>query len=116
MKNTLWTSLLEDDEDKISTVVSSARKGPQLRHVDVAKPPKTLTPHLLENSKASRGGIYDVKRGSASDKQLRWEEKKVGKNWNTKRRNRGRGRGGRKGPRKKSNFNPRKGRGGKRPR
>ena len=43
MKNILWTSLLEDDEDKISTVVSSARKGPQLRHVDVAKPPKTLT-------------------------------------------------------------------------
>ena len=46
---------------------------------------------------------------------------KGGKNWNTKRRNRGRGRGGRKGPRKKSNFNPRtnfrsKGRDGKRPR
>ena len=27
----------------------------------------------------SRGGTYDVKRGSASDKQLRWEEKKAGK-------------------------------------
>nr|XP_058965754.1 CCAAT/enhancer-binding protein zeta-like [Pocillopora verrucosa] len=77
--------------------------------------------HLLENSKASRGGTYDVKRGSASDKQLRWEEKKAGKNWNTKRGNRGRGRGGSKGPRRESNVNRRtnfrsKGRGGKRPR
>lgn len=76
--------------------------------------------HLLENSKASRGGTYDVKRGSASDKQLRWEEKKAGKNWNTKRGNRGRGRGGSKGPRRESNVNRRtnfrsKGRGGKRP-
>ena len=43
MENILWTSPLEDDEDKISTVVSSARKEPQLRHVDAAKPPKTKT-------------------------------------------------------------------------
>ncbi|XP_020619929.1 CCAAT/enhancer-binding protein zeta-like [Orbicella faveolata] len=37
--------------------------------------------HLLENSKASRGGSYDVKREGASDKQLKWEEKKAGRNW-----------------------------------
>jgi len=35
--------------------------------------------HLLENSKASRGGKYDVMRAGASDKQLKWEEKKAGK-------------------------------------
>ena len=38
MENILWTSPLEDDEDKTSTVVSSARKEPQLRHVDATKP------------------------------------------------------------------------------
>jgi len=77
--------------------------------------------HLLENSKASRGGRYDVKREGASDKQLKWEEKKEGKNWNKKRGNWGRGRGGNKGPRRDTRFNPRnksksKGRGVKRQR
>ena len=77
--------------------------------------------HLLENSKASRGGTYDVKREGASDKQLKWEEKKAGTNWNTTRGDFGRGKGGRKGPRRESNFNPRKkfrskGRGAKRQR
>ncbi|KAL9954462.1 hypothetical protein ACROYT_G042003 [Oculina patagonica] len=77
--------------------------------------------HLLENSKASRGGSYDVKREGASDKQLSWEEKKAGKNWNQKRGDWGRGRGGRKGPHREANSNPRnkfksKGRGAKRKR
>jgi len=77
--------------------------------------------HLLENSKASRGGSYDVKREGASDKQLKWEEKKAGKSWNKKRGDWGRGRGGRKGPRREAKFNSRnksksKGRGVKRQR
>ncbi|XP_022800825.1 CCAAT/enhancer-binding protein zeta-like isoform X2 [Stylophora pistillata] len=77
--------------------------------------------HLLENSKASRGGSYDVKRRGASDKQLKWEENKTANNCIKTTGNRGRGEGGRKGPRRKSNFNPRtkfrsKGRGAKRSR
>jgi len=61
--------------------------------------------HLLENSKASRGGKYDVMRAGASDKQLKWEEKKAGKNW---RGERGRGRGQRKGSNRHSHVGARK--------
>lgn len=60
--------------------------------------------HLLENSKASRGGSYDVKREGASDKQLKWEEKKGGKNWNKRTGDWGRGRGGKKGPHREAKF------------
>lgn len=59
-------------------------------------------------------------RAGASDKQLKWEEKKAGKNW---RKDRGRQRGQQKGPQRKANFNKRNKfkfnsnrRGGKRPR
>ncbi|CAH3192516.1 unnamed protein product, partial [Porites evermanni] len=74
--------------------------------------------HLLENSNASRGGKFDVKRAGASDKQLKWEEKKAGRNW---RKDRSRQRGQQKGPQRKANFNRRNKfnsnrRGGKRPR
>ena len=56
--------------------------------------------------------------GAPATSNLDGKRKRREKNWYTKRGNRGRGRGGRKGPRRESNFNPRtnfrsKGRGGK---
>ncbi|XP_068730456.1 CCAAT/enhancer-binding protein zeta-like [Montipora capricornis] len=74
--------------------------------------------HLLENSEASRGGQYDVRRAGASDKQLKWEEKRAGKKWKVEH---GSGREGRKGPQGTFNYSSRgkvnsKGRGKKRKR
>ncbi|XP_066026505.1 CCAAT/enhancer-binding protein zeta isoform X2 [Pocillopora verrucosa] len=119
LENLSSDELSEDEESQI-TKTKSKKGNTEGGDVSSMFASAEEFAHLLENSKASRGGTYDVKRGSASDKQLRWEEKKAGKNWNTKRGNRGRGRGGSKGPRRESNVNRRtnfrsKGRGGKRP-
>ena len=63
--------------------------------------------HLLENSRASRGGSYDVMRQGASDKQLKWEDKKAGKQWR-RRVDWSRGRGAKeRGASKRRNFNNR---------
>ncbi|KAJ7365571.1 hypothetical protein OS493_005686 [Desmophyllum pertusum] len=110
------------DDEKSQSTKKKSKKG-HIKGSDVSSMFASAEEfaHLLENSKASRGSSYDVKREGASDKQLKWEEKKAGKNWNQTRGDWGRGRGGRKGPHRESNQNPRnkfnsKGRGAKRPR
>lgn len=107
-----------EDEDSRSTKKKSKKGNIEGNDMSSMFASAEEFAHLLENSKASRGGKYDVMRAGASDKQLKWEEKKAGKSWKVER---GLGRGRMKGPQRNSNYRARnrfnsKGKGGKKQR
>ncbi|XP_073249023.1 CCAAT/enhancer-binding protein zeta-like [Porites lutea] len=108
----------DDDDETQSSKRKSKKRNTEGTDVSSMFASAEEFAHLLENSNASRGGKFDVMRAGASNKQLKWEEKKAGKNW---RKDRGRQRSQQKGPQRKANFNKRNKfnsnrRGGKRPR